>query len=48
MSKRRTTLYIDDSVWKKLRHIAIERGISTSQLVEELIKKETEKTQKIK
>lgn len=36
--KKRTTIYLDEEVWKKLRHIAIDKKVSTSQLLEDIIK----------
>jgi predicted DNA-binding ribbon-helix-helix protein len=36
--KKRTTVYIDEVVWKKLRHMALDKGVTTSQLLEEVIK----------
>jgi len=38
MPKKRTTIYLEDDIWNKLRHIALDRKMSTSQLLEELIK----------
>ncbi|TRZ54890.1 ribbon-helix-helix protein, CopG family [archaeon] len=36
--KKRTTIYLDEETWKKLRHVAIDKKISTSQLLEDIIK----------
>ncbi len=36
--KKRTTIYLDEEIWKKLRHIAIDKKVSTSQLLEDIIK----------
>jgi len=36
--KKRTTVYLDEIVWKKLRHMSLDKGISTSELLEEMIR----------
>jgi len=36
--KKRTTIYLDELTWKKLRHMALDRSMSTSQLLENIIK----------
>ncbi len=38
MSKKRTTIYLEEEVWKKLRHVSLDKGISTSQFLENIIK----------
>jgi predicted DNA-binding ribbon-helix-helix protein len=38
MVKKRTTIYIEDDIWNKLRHIALDKKMSTSELLEELVK----------
>lgn len=43
MGKKRTTIYLDEDVWKKLRHISLDKKMSTSQLLEEIIKEKIKK-----
>jgi predicted DNA-binding ribbon-helix-helix protein len=37
MPKKRTTLYLREDLWKKLRHLSIDKGKSTSQLLDEIL-----------
>jgi predicted CopG family antitoxin len=36
--KKRTTIYIDSDVWKKLQHIALDEGVSASELLEKILR----------
>lgn len=37
MEKKRTTVYMNQNAWNKLRHLAIDKGKSASGLLEEMI-----------
>jgi hypothetical protein len=37
MEKKRTTVYISQNAWNKLRHLALDKKKSASQLLEEII-----------
>jgi len=40
MAKRRTTIYLDEELWRRFRIHASIRGVSASSLLEELIREE--------
>lgn len=43
MERKVTSLKVDPELWKQAKKLAIDRGISLAELVEELIKKELKK-----
>ncbi|MFH0830065.1 MAG: ribbon-helix-helix protein, CopG family [Candidatus Aenigmatarchaeota archaeon] len=43
MAKKRTTLYLREDLWKKLRHLSIDQEKSTSQLLEEIVESHLKK-----
>lgn len=43
MERKVTSLKVDPELWKQARKLAIDRGISLAELIEELIKKELKK-----
>jgi len=40
MTKRKTTIYLDEGLWRRFRAHASNRGVSASYLLEELIREE--------
>ena len=40
MGKIRVSIYIDEDLWREFRRYAAEKGLSASELLEELIKEE--------
>lgn len=46
MEKKRTTIYVDKSLHKKVQILAITLNESVSELVEKLLKEEVEKWEK--
>ena len=40
MSKIRVSIYIDEDLWREFKKYAAEKGLSASELLEELIKEE--------
>lgn len=42
-NKETTSIKIDPEVWKEAKHLAIDRGMTISELLESLIKKELKK-----
>ena len=43
MERKVTSLKVDPELWKQAKKLAIDRGISLAELIEELIKKELKK-----
>ena len=43
MERKVTSLKVDPELWKQAKKLAIDRGISLAELVEELIRKELKK-----
>jgi predicted DNA-binding ribbon-helix-helix protein len=43
MEKKRTTVYISQSAWNKLRHLALDKKKSASQLLEEILEERLRK-----
>ncbi|MBU5537129.1 MAG: ribbon-helix-helix protein, CopG family [Candidatus Aenigmatarchaeota archaeon] len=43
MERKVTSLKVDPELWKQAKKLAIDRGISLAELVEELLKKELKK-----
>ncbi|MBN2028271.1 MAG: type II toxin-antitoxin system CcdA family antitoxin [Actinobacteria bacterium] len=41
--RKRINIYIDEDVWKQAKHICVDRGVSFSDLVEELLVEYLEK-----
>lgn len=43
MERKVTSLKVDPELWKQAKKLAIDRGVSLAELVEELIRKELKK-----
>jgi predicted DNA-binding ribbon-helix-helix protein len=42
--KKRTTIWIESDVWSGAGHVAIDKKVSVSELIEELLRREVEKS----
>jgi predicted DNA-binding ribbon-helix-helix protein len=46
MSKVVTSIRVDKELWRKIKHYALDKGITLTELLERLLKEELEKGEK--